>query len=94
MVRALKRSNDIYFYQLGALVGEKAIANEATKLGFGKKIGIDILGEEAGLVPTPDWKDKEIGEVWYPGDTLHMSIGQGFLLATPLQVSNLISYIA
>ncbi len=94
LVRALKRSNDIYFYQLGALVGEKAIANEATKLGFGKKIGIDILGEEAGLVPTPDWKDKEIGEVWYPGDTLHMSIGQGFLLATPLQVSNLISYIA
>ncbi|HLC87833.1 MAG TPA: penicillin-binding transpeptidase domain-containing protein [Patescibacteria group bacterium] len=91
---ALKRSNDIFFYQLGQSVGEKGIAEVAKKLGFGKKIGIDILGEEAGLVPDPDWKKKNIGEVWYPGDTLHMAIGQGFLLSTPLQVSNLISFIA
>lgn len=94
LVRALKRSNDIFFYQLGAAAGEGVIVNEAEKLGFGKKIGIDILGEEAGLVPSPDWKLKTIGEVWYPGDTLHMSIGQGFLLSTPLQISNLISFVA
>ena len=92
--RALKRSNDIFFYQLGQIIGEKAIADTSKKLGFGKKIGIDILGEEAGLVPDPEWKKKIIGEVWYPGDTLHMSIGQGFLLSTPLQVSNLISFVA
>lgn len=92
--RALKRSNDIYFYQLGQAVGEKAIADTAKRLGFGKKIGIDILGEAEGLVPDPQWKKKTIGEVWYPGDTLHMAIGQGFLLSTPLQVSNLISFVA
>lgn len=92
--RALKRSNDIFFYQLGQSVGENGIAVTAKKLGFGKKIGIDILGESEGLVPDPEWKKKTIGEIWYPGDTLHMAIGQGFLLSTPLQVSNLISFIA
>lgn len=92
--RALARSNDIFFYQLGQLVGEKDMGDTAKKLGFGKKIGIDILGEEAGLVPDPEWKQKVVGEVWYPGDNLHMSIGQGFLLTTPLQISNLISFVA
>lgn len=92
--RALKRSNDIFFYQLGAIIGEKAITDEAKQLGFGKKIGIDILGEETGLVPDPQWKQKNIGEIWFPGDTLHMVIGQGFLLTTPLQISNLISFVA
>lgn len=92
--RALKRSNDIFFYQLGASVGEKPITEKAIELGFGKKIGIDILGEEAGLVPDSQWKQKVVGEVWYPGDTLHLAIGQGFLLSTPLQVSNLISFVA
>lgn len=91
---ALKRSNDIYFYQLGQLVGEKGMGDTAKKLGFGKKIGIDILGEEAGLIPDPQWKEKQIGEVWYPGDNLHMAIGQGFLLTTPLQIANLISFVA
>lgn len=94
LVRALKRSNDIFFYQLGLTIGEKAIADTAKKLGFGRKIGIDILGEEKGLVPDPDWKQEQIGEIWYPGDTLHLAIGQGFLLSTPLQISNLISYVA
>lgn len=91
---ALKRSNDIYFYQLGQIVGEKGMGDTAKKLGFGKKVGIDISGEEAGLVPDPEWKDKVVGEVWYPGDNLHMAIGQGFLLTTPLQISNLISFVA
>lgn len=91
---AMKRSNDIYFYQLGHTIGEKAMADTARRLGFGKKVGIDILGEETGLIPDPEWKEKVIGEVWYPGDNLHMAIGQGFLLATPLQISNLISFVA
>src|SRR6185369_5017140 len=66
----------------------------AKKLGFGKKVGIDILGEQGGLVPDPEWKQKVVGDVWYPGDDLHMAIGQGFLLTTPLQISNLISFVA
>src|SRR6185369_8245082 len=50
--------------------------------------------EEAGLVPSDSWKQKNFDQVWYPGDTLHLAIGQGFLLTTPLQISNLISVIA
>lgn len=92
--RALSRSNDIFFYQLGQAVGENGMGETAKRLGFGKKIGIDILGEVEGLIPNPEWKQRTVGEVWYPGDDLHMAIGQGFLLTTPLQISNLISYVA
>lgn len=94
IVKALKRSNDTFFYRVGQLIGEKLLADEARKLGLGKKLGIDLPGEETGLIPDNDWKVKNIGEVWFPGDTLHMVIGQGFVLTTPLQVSNLISIIA
>lgn len=94
LVRALMRSNDIFFYRLGQLTGEQALAQTSRKLGLGKKLGVDIPGEEAGVVPDDEWKRKNIGEVWYPGDTLHMSIGQGYVLATPLQISNLLSFIA
>lgn len=92
--RALQRSNDIYFYRLGMLVGEQWFADTARKLGMGKEQGIDIPGEMTGVIPDNKWKEENIGETWYPGDTLHMSIGQGFVLTTPLQISNLISTIA
>lgn len=94
LVRALMRSNDIFFYRLGELTGQQILAETSRKLGLGKKLGVDIPGEEAGVVPDDIWKRENIGEVWYPGDTLHMSIGQGYVLATPLQISNLISFIA
>lgn len=94
LVKALKRSNDIYFYRLGQATGEKTIAEVARKLNMGKKVGIDIPGEVEGLVPDDNWKRGAIGDVWYPGDTLHMSIGQGYLLTTPLQINNLVSFIA
>ena len=94
LVKALQRSNDIYFYQLGNLIGEKAIGDMAKSLGFGKLLGIDIPGEAVGLVPDDAWKQEKVGEVWYPGDTLHMSIGQGFVLTTPIQILNLTSTIA
>ncbi len=94
LVKALQRSNDIYFYQLGRVVGEKWLIDTSRKLGLGKRLGIDIPGEAEGLIPDAGWKKKQIGEVWYPGDTLHMSIGQGFLLTTPLQISHLVSTIA
>lgn len=94
IVRALKRSNDTFFYRLGEVVGEKILSETALKLNLGKKVGIDIPGEVAGLIPDSDWKIKNFGQVWYPGDTLHMAIGQGYVLATPLQINNLISLIA
>ncbi len=92
--KALQRSNDIYFYQLGQLVGEKTLGETAKKLGLGEKLGIDLPGEVTGLIPDDAWKQKNIGDVWYPGDTLHMAIGQGFVLTTPLQLNNLVSAIA
>lgn len=94
IVKALKRSNDIYFYQVGIAVGEKIMGDYSKKLGLGKRLGIDIPGEVTGIIPDNDWKVKHVGEVWYPGDSLHMAIGQGFVLTTPLQVNNLISAIA
>lgn len=89
VVRALQRSNDIYFYQLAIATNEKIIGDYSRKLNLGKKVGIDIPGEVAGLIPDNDWKVSQFNEVWYPGDTLHMSIGQGFVLSTPLQINNL-----
>lgn len=94
MVKALQRSNDIYFYLLGQKIGEKPLADMANKLGLGEKRGIDLPGETEGLIPTDEWKQNYIGDVWYPGDTLHMSIGQGFILVTPLQVNSLFSSLA
>ena len=87
VVRGIKRSNDIFFYKLVELVGVDSLSKFAEKFGLGNKLGIDLFGEEEGLVPTPDWKKRTIGENWYLGDTYHYGIGQGFLLATPLQVN-------
>ncbi len=92
--KALKRSNDIYFYELGSLVGENILADGAKKLGLGKITGVDLPGEVNGVIPTPDWKERNINQIWYPGDTLNMAIGQGYVLATPIQIMKLTSYIA
>lgn len=94
IIKAIARSNDIYFYHVGQEVGEKTLGDYAKKLGMGKTLGIDLPGEATGLVPTDQWKQDNFGQVWYPGDTLHMAIGQGFTLATPLQVLGFTSYVA
>ncbi|MCL5784651.1 MAG: penicillin-binding protein 2 [Patescibacteria group bacterium] len=94
LLRALERSNDTYFYKISQIIGENAIADWAKKLYLGGKLGIDLPGEEKGLVPDNAWKQENYGQPWYPGDTLHMAIGQGFVLATPLQVLGFTSYIA
>lgn len=94
LVKALERSNDTYFYKVGEIVGEKILGDTAKKIGFGAKLGIDLPGEATGVVPDNAWKEKNIGDVWYPGDSLHMAIGQGFILATPLQILNETSFIA
>lgn len=94
VITALKRSNDIYYYLLGQTIGEDIMADTSRKLGLGKILGVDLPGEAAGIIPDNNWKQANIGESWYPGDTLHMSIGQGFILTTPLQIVNLVSVIA
>ena len=87
VVKGIKRSNDIFFYKLGEKIGVEKISETASKFGLGNKLGIDIGREERGTVPTPLWKEKTIGDAWYLGDTYHYSIGQGYILTTPLQVN-------
>lgn len=94
MVRALARSNDIYFYKLGEMVGVETIATWGKKLKFGTKSGIELPHEAEGIMPDPAWRMKVRGTSWYLGDTYHLSIGQGDLLTTPLQVNLLTSTIA
>lgn len=86
IVKAIKRSNDIFFYTLGAKMGEKGIKKWANVLGYGKKTGIS-LGDVDGLVPSSFWKQEQIKEQWYLGDTYNLAIGQGYLQVTPLQVN-------
>lgn len=100
VIKALARSADTFFYQIGGGyknmvgLGVEKIGSWSRKFGFGSLTGIDLPNESAGLVPTPSWKESEIGEPWYIGNTYHLSIGQGYLLATPLQVNYMTNMIA
>jgi len=92
--RAIARSNDIFFYRLGEQVGLAQMRKWALALGFGQKTGIDLPGESFGLVPDETWKINNLGENWFLGDTLHLAIGQGFMVTTPLQVNVMTAYVA
>lgn len=92
--RAIARSNDIFFYKLAMAVGEKDLQIGSREFGLGQPSGIAISGEQGGLVPDEEWKLKNKGEPWYPGNTLQMAIGQSDLLVTPLQVSQFSSAAA
>lgn len=94
IVTAIKRSNDIFFYKLGEALGLNRIVDWSKKFGYGQKTGIEISGELSGLVPDGDWKKQTKGEGWYLGDTYHLSIGQGFLDVTPLQVNQMTNVVA
>lgn len=91
---AIIHSCDIFFYQLGLKTGVDNIIKTASSFGLGKPTGIDLLSEKSGLLPTPSWKLKNKGETWFRGDTANLSIGQGYILCTPIQMFNLISIIA
>ncbi|UBF24143.1 penicillin-binding protein 2 [Kovacikia minuta CCNUW1] len=87
-VGAMAWSSDTFFYQIGMGVGDKTLIQWTRRYGFGHKTGIELSGEEfAGLVPDDAWKQKQLGEGWFLGDTVNMSIGQGFLQTSPLQVA-------
>ncbi|PIR79734.1 MAG: hypothetical protein COU25_03795, partial [Candidatus Levybacteria bacterium CG10_big_fil_rev_8_21_14_0_10_35_13] len=78
---------DIFFYKLAEKIGVDTISETAKKFGVGSLLGIDLQGEAFGTLPTRQWKQEEVGEQWYLGDTYHYGIGQGYLLTTPLQVN-------
>jgi penicillin-binding protein 2 len=92
--RALVESCDIYFYQVGLKVGVDRIAHYAHEFGLGKTTGISLPHEKTGTVPSTSWKKKRLGVPWYSGETLSLSVGQGYLNATPLQLAILISTVA
>lgn len=103
IIKAIQRSNDIYFYKAGEAVGITKLAAWAKRLGIGAPLGIEIPGEAAGLMPDPAWKairfntaaDRQArNDQWYLGDTYHVAIGQGYLLTTPLQVNAWTNIIA
>lgn len=97
---AIAESNDIFFYAVGGGydkikgLGVDRLAKGLSWFGFGSPTGIDLPSEAVGVVPTQEWKKKSIKESWYIGDTYHMSIGQGFFLATPLQLATALSTVA
>ena len=91
---ALKHSCDVYFYTVGQRLGIERIARYARLFGFGSESGIDIPGEKAGLVPDAAWSQRTRKQPWYPGETISVAIGQGPLLATPLQMAVMMAAVA
>jgi penicillin-binding protein 2 len=86
---AIVRSCDVYFYQLAVAMGIQNIADGLTAFGFGARTGLDINGEQGGIVPSPAWKKQNFSrredQIWFPGETVITGIGQGYVLATPIQ---------
>ena len=94
MVDALKHSCNHYIYAVARQTGADKIIEVANRFGLGKPTGVDLPGELSGFVPTKQWKKEKYGTKWGVGDTLNLSIGQGFILATPMQLACLITAIA
>ena len=91
---AIPFSCDTFYYMLGDKLGIDRIAKYATAFGYGQKTGIDLPGEQAGLMPSAQWKLKNYHNRWYPDETLDVAIGQGAVEATPLQLARIIGGIA
>ena len=87
LIDAITQSCDVYFYEIARRTGIDRISAMARRLGIGAKLDIDIAGEKPGLAPTRAWKRRVKGEPWHLGETLIAGIGQGFVLATPLQLA-------
>ncbi len=94
LIKAIKRSNDIFFYHVGEWVGITKLITWAKYFGLGQNLGIDLPGEANGLLPTPEWKKQTKLEDWYLGDTYITAIGQGNVQLTPLQVNHAAAIIA
>jgi penicillin-binding protein 2 len=100
--QAIANSSNIYFFYLGGGfepegfvgLGNERLARYARMIGFGAPTGLDLPGETAGTIPDEDWKIQRVGERWVKGDTYNMSIGQGYVESSPLQVHNMTSMIA
>jgi len=83
----ISQSCDVYFYEIARRTGIERIAEMARRFGLGSRLGLDLPGEQAGLIPSDKWKKATIGAPWQKGETLLAGIGQGYVLATPLQLA-------
>ena len=92
--KAIYQSCDVFFYELANKMGIDNIFKSMNQFGFGERTGIDISGEVEGLLPSREWKKNRFDQVWYPGDTISVGIGQGYFLATPIQLAVATSIIA
>lgn len=94
LIEALQHSCDIYFYEVARKVGVDKIIEVADRLGFGKKTGVELQGELAGLLPSRMWKSARFNDAWRLGDTMNLGIGQGFLVSTPMQMVQMMAWVA
>ena len=92
--KSLKESCDVYYYQLGEKLGVDRIAAMAERFLLGKELGIGLQNEKKGLIPTTAWKLKRFGKKWFPGETLPVAIGQGYVLMTPIQLASMVATVA
>lgn len=94
MLDSIRQSCDVYFYDVSRRIGIARIAAMAKKLGLGTPTGLDLPGERSGTIPTKAWKQEQLGQPWQIGETLVSAIGQGFVLATPVQLAVMTARIA
>jgi penicillin-binding protein 2 len=92
--KAIVESCDVYFYNMSLRMRIAGMFNVMNNFGFGRKTGLDVYEELGGVMPNPDWKRGARGESWYPGDTVNTSIGQGYMLVTPLQLASAMATLA
>ncbi|MCJ1884617.1 penicillin-binding protein 2 [Pseudomonas sp. LA21] len=91
---AIMRSNDTYFYDLAHKLGIDRLHDYMSEFGFGQRVALDMYGEAEGLMPSRQWKRALRRQAWFPGETLILGIGQGYMQATPLQLAQMTSLIA
>lgn len=94
MNKAIAQSCDVYFYDLGHQLGIDRMHDFLYKFGLGQRTQLDTVGEARGILPSPQWKRDARGQVWFPGETIITSIGQGYMLTTPLQLAMMTAVIA
>ena len=94
MYSAIMRSNDTYFYDLAHKLGVERLHDYMSEFGLGQKVSLDMFEESAGLMPSPAWKRANRRQAWYPGETLILGIGQGYMQVTPLQLAQATSLLA
>ncbi|MBS7664076.1 penicillin-binding protein 2 [Pseudomonas lalucatii] len=94
MELAIARSNDTYFYDLAHKMGIDRMHDYMTRFGLGQRVALDMFEETAGLMPSRDWKRARYRQPWYPGETLILGIGQGYMQTTPLQLAQAVTLMA